>query len=198
RLKDKDVDAVLVDSVRGAYEAVSHLIKNGYRRIGIVSGPSTVTTGRDRLEGYRQALQDASIVLDPALERTGTFRVESGRELAGQLLDARIGVDALFTCNNLLTLGAWEALQARQLAVPNDIGMVGYDDMQWAEFSSISLTTVMQPVHELGITAAARLFQRLQSANIQSRQEIVLAPNLRVRGSSQPRSTVLQTLTAGA
>jgi DNA-binding LacI/PurR family transcriptional regulator len=75
--------------------------------------------------------------------------------------------------------------------------MVGYDDMQWAEFSSIALTTVMQPVHELGIAAAARLFQHLQSPGPQSRQEIVLAPNLRVRSSSQPRPGILQALSMG-
>ncbi|HEY0071275.1 MAG TPA: LacI family DNA-binding transcriptional regulator [Chloroflexia bacterium] len=187
RVKDKSIDAVLVDNVRGAREAVTHLIANGYRRIGVIAGPTGITTGRERLEGYRQALQDAGIPHEPLLERSGTFKVESGQELADELLDLTPAIDALFVGNNLMTLGALKAIQARNLRVPEDLALVGYDDIQWAELGSVSLTTVVQPVYELGSAAALRLFQRLQNPAIQSRQEITLTPSLRVRGSSQPR-----------
>ncbi len=187
RVKNKSVDAVLVDNVRGAREAVAHLIANGYRRIGVVTGPTSVTTGRERLEGYRQALAAVGLPLDPALERCGRFTMESGGELAGQLLDLCPPPDALFVGNNLLTLGALDAIHARGLRVPEDLGVVGYDDMQWAGLAAVSLTTVTQPVYELGRTAALRLFQRLDTPTIQSRQEIILDPALSVRGSSRPR-----------
>lgn len=188
RLKDKNIDSVLVDNVRGAREAVAHLIANGYRRIGVITGPLSVTTGRERLEGYRQALRDAGLVLDPDLERCGTFKAESGRELAEALLGLVPPIDALFVGNNVMTLGALNAIHGRDLRVPDDLAVVGYDDVQWAEIGSVSLTTVMQPAYELGSAAALRLFQRLQNPRLESRQEITLAPELCVRGSSRPRA----------
>jgi LacI family transcriptional regulator len=186
RVRDKEIDAVLTDNVTGARDAVAHLIANGYRRIGVTTGPEIVTTGRERLEGYRLALREAGIPLDPALERCGSFRAESGRELAEQLLDLTPPIDALFVGNNLLTLGALHAIQGRNLRIPDDIAIVGYDDIPWAELGSISLTTVTQPVYDLGSAAAVRLFQRMSNPT-QSRQEIILSPTLRVRGSSRAR-----------
>ena len=183
-----NVDTVLVDNKRGAYEAVSHLITNGYQRIGIITGPHNTTTGRERLEGYYKALEEAGIAIDPAIMRSGSFKMDSGRALANELLDVEPGIDALFITNNLMTLGALQALHDRNLQVPNDIGIVGFDEMPWATLGSISLTTVTQPVYEIGSTAAMRLFQRLQNPQAFTNQEIVLAATLCVRNSSIARS----------
>jgi LacI family transcriptional regulator len=188
RVKDKNIDAVLVDNVRGAYEAVSHLITNGYRRIGIITGPLSVTTGYDRLLGYRKALQEAGIEHDPALERCGPFSVETGRQLTEELLKVSPAVDAFFLANNQLTLGAWYVLHAHNLRIPEDVALIGYDEMPWSPISSLSLTTVMQPVYELGSAAALRLFQHLKNPRIQSQQEVVLVPTLSIRDSSRPRN----------
>jgi LacI family transcriptional regulator len=193
RLADHHVDAVLVNNVRGAREAVDHLIANGYRRIGLITGPPTTTTGRERLDGYRQALQAAGIPHDPALERCGSFTEDSGKLLAGELLDLPSPVEALFVTNNLLTLGALEALFARTLRVPDDVAVVCFDEMPWAALSTVSLTTVTQPVYDLGSTAATRLFQRLHNPGAFTRQEIVLAPTLRIRDSSRPRARTAPT-----
>jgi LacI family transcriptional regulator len=187
RVRARDIDAVLVDNVRGAREAIAHLIGNGYRRIGLITGPLTTTTGRERRDGYRQALRDAGIPLDPHLEHCGPFKEESGLQLAGELCDLSTPIDALFATNNLLTLGALEALHARNLRIPDDIAVVGFDEMPWAALSSISLTTVTQPVYDLGSTAAMRLVHRLHNPGVLTRQEIVLAPTLCIRGSSRPR-----------
>ena len=187
KVKGDEFDSVLVDNQRGAREAVAHLLANGYRRIGIISGPTTTTTGRERLEGYRQALREAGITSDPALERIGSFKEESGRQLAHELLDLSQPIDALFVANNLMTLGALAALNERHKRIPEDIGMVAFDEMQWSSLSAISLTTVTQPVYEIGSTAAQRLFLRLQNVAVLTRQEIVLTPTLKVRDSSRPR-----------
>lgn len=187
RVKDSTTDAVLVDNVRGAYDAVTHLIANGYRRIGIITGPITTTTGRERLEGYRKALYEATIPGDPSLERIGSFKEDSGQQLTQELLNLENPVDALFTANNLMTMGALEALHIRNLRIPDDVAIVGFDEMPWAALSAISLTTVTQPVYEIGSTAALRLFQRLESPSVFTKQEIVLAPTLRLRGSSRSR-----------
>lgn len=190
RVKDKNIDAVLVDNVRGAHEAVAHLISNGYRRIGVITGPLAVTTGQDRLEGYRQALREAGINHDPALERSGPFSVEVGQKLTEELLQLDPPVEALFLANNQLTLGAWNALHAHNLRVPEDLALVGYDEMPWPPMSSLSFTTVMQPVYELGCAAAQRLFQHLKNPHIKSRQEVMLAPTLSIRTSSRPRNVL--------
>lgn len=189
--KDNSADAVLVDNVRGAYEAVTHLITNGYRRIGVITGPISTTTGRERLEGYRKALREAGITHDATIERIGSFKAESGLQLANELLDLENPVDALFSANNLMTLGALDAIHTRNLRIPDDIAIVGFDEMPWAAISAISLTTVTQPVYELGSTAALRLFQRLENAAVFTQQEIVLAPTLCVRSSSSPRTQQL-------
>lgn len=131
RIPGFDADAVLVDNVRGAREGVAHLLANGYRRIGIITGPVTTTTGRERLAGYRQALQEAGITPDPQLERYGTFKEASGHQLADELLSLRPAIDALFVANNLMTLGALEALYLRHVRVPDDIALVGFDEMPW-------------------------------------------------------------------
>ncbi len=187
RIKDAKVDAVLVDNCRGTRMAVAHLIENGYRRIGVITGPKTVTTGHDRLIGYRQALQAAGIPLDPALERSGSFQRESGVWLAKDLLETQPAIDALFAGNNLIAMGALEAIHSHGLRVPDDIGFVGYDELPWVAPGVVSLTIVAQPAYELGSTAALRLFQRLQRSHEQSRQEVMLSPTLRIGDSSLPR-----------
>lgn len=186
RVKDPNIDAVLSDSIRGAREAVSHLLANGYKRIAIITGPESVTTGRERLESYRQTLVSAGIPTKSELERIGNFTMESGYALTQQLLDLAPRPDALFIANNLMTLGALNAIHERGLRVPEDVAIVSYDYTQWAEPGPVSMTSVMQPARELGSTAALRLFQRLQNLGIQSRQEIILTPTLQIGESSRP------------
>ncbi|HYT33669.1 MAG TPA: LacI family DNA-binding transcriptional regulator [Ktedonobacteraceae bacterium] len=186
RIKDKHIDAVLVDNVRGAREAVKHLIANGYRRIGAITGPKTITTGYERQLGYRQALEEAGIAYDPTLEKSGAFREDDGRQATNELLALHPRVDALFVGNNTMTMGALDVLHTHGLRVPDDVALIGYDAMPWAALDSISLTTVTQPVYELGTTAALRLFQRLQNPGAQTRQEIILTPTLQILGSSVP------------
>lgn len=190
RIEDENADVILVDNKRGVFDAILHLYANGYRRIGIISGPRTTTTGRERLEGYHQALKAVGLSPDPQIERFGTFKQPDGYRLTQELLDMEKPIDALFVGNNVMTMGALEALNARGMRIPDDIAVVGFDEMPWAALSAISLTTVTQPVYELGSTAALRLFQRLQQPATCSRQEVMLAPTLCVRGSSRPRESV--------
>ncbi|MBA2682686.1 MAG: LacI family DNA-binding transcriptional regulator, partial [Ktedonobacteraceae bacterium] len=186
RIKSKSIDAVLVNNIQGAREAVTHLITNGYKRIGIITGPKTITTGYERLVGYRQALEEAGIAQDSALEKFGSFKEESGRQATNELLALNPRIDSLFVGNNTMTIGALDALHHHGLRVPDDIALVGYDAMPWTALGSISLTMVTQPVYELGVTAALRLFQRLQNPSEQTRQEVILTPTLHILGSSAP------------
>lgn len=182
-----DSDSVLIDNVGAARDAVAHLIANGYRRIGLISGPDNLTTGRQRAQGYRLALEEAGIGIDPALERRGKFDELTGESQTNDLLDHRPSVEALFTTNVSLTIGALRALHAGGLRVPYDMALAGFDELPAVLPGYPSITTVVQPAMEMGAAAARRLIQRLKSDGPHTRQEIILAHHLHVGDSSLPR-----------
>lgn len=186
RVKNKEVDTLLVDNVKGAHDATAHLIVNGYRRIGAIIGPFYISTERDCLQGYRQALREAGIANDPVLERSGMFDTASGRRLAEELLNLNPPIDALFVGNNLLTIGALDAIYAHKLHIPDDIAIIGFDEPAWSARGSLFLTTVTQPAYQLGSAAALQLFSRLENVN-QAYQEIILPPALTLRNSTLPK-----------
>lgn len=196
RIRNRAIDSVLIDNVTAAKEAVSHLIANGYKRIGIVTGPKATTTGSERLQGYRLALQEAGLPLDPQLEQYGAYNEETGQRGVNALLDLDPPIDALFTGNNRLTVGALRALYARHKRVPGDIALAGFDEVRWAIPDLVSVTTVRQPAYELGKTAAIRLLQRLQHPD-SPRQEIILQHQLLTHESSKPRATAESLLVEG-
>lgn len=185
RIHDRSIDAVLIDNVSAAKEAVSHLIGNSYRRIGIITGPKSTTTGNERLEGYHRALEEAGLTPDPALEMRGPFDETTGQSLAHTLLDIDPPIDALFTANNRLTVGALHALYARHKRVPGDVALAGFDDIYWTIPDLVSITTVVQPAYELGATAVTRLLQRIRQPEKLSRQEIILQYQFLPRDSSK-------------
>jgi LacI family transcriptional regulator len=189
RVRDRTVDAVLVNNVLAAKEAVAHLINNGYQRVGIITGLKSTTTANDRLLGYRQALQEAGIKHDPALEQHGPFNEETGERGVQRLLQSDPPVEAILAANNRITVGALRALHAHQKRVPEDVALVGFDEVRWAIPDLVAITTVTQPAYELGRAAALRLLQRLQQPDI-PRQEIILQHQLLMRSTSRPRREV--------
>lgn len=186
-LLDRDVDQfeadlVRTDNVRGAYAAVWHLTTLGYQRIAIIAGSQYLTPGHERLRGYKEALEKAALTLDPTLIREGNFRVESGYTLTRELLAAAEPPDAIFVSNNLMTLGALRALHELSIRIPEDVALVGFDDMPWAGDLYPPLTTVAQPGYELGKTAVELLLRRIAQPALPFRQ-ITLPPQLIVRQS---------------
>lgn len=161
RLKGRRADTILSDNFEGAYEAVSHLIEHGHERIGFVGGISRISTTGDRRRAYTEALADHGIELDPALVREGDSRQESGRRLTEELLDLDHPPTALFTGNNLMTLGAYVALHERGVRIPEEVAVVGYDDVSWALALDPPPTVVDQPGYEMGQRAAEMLLQRI-------------------------------------
>jgi LacI family transcriptional regulator len=188
RVEDRSLDCVTIDSMAAAREAVAHLIANGYRRIGMIGGPKSITNANERVAGYRKALQDAGLPRDAALELRGTLiGADVGMRLADKLLDLDPPVDAIFAANNRLTIGALRAIRSRGKRIPEDIALVGFDEIDWAVPELISITTILQSAYELGSTAANRLIQRLQKPDA-PRQEIVLQHQLSIGASSRPRT----------
>jgi LacI family transcriptional regulator len=143
-----------VNDFDGAYQATRHLIDYGHTRIAYISGPEDHPDARERLRGYRQALDDAGLALDEGLVARADF-LESGGVLAiNQLLEARKDFTAVFAANDQMAYGARLALYRLNLRVPDDISLVGYDDLPHSIYSMPPLTTVRQPVYELGKLAA--------------------------------------------
>ena len=181
-LADSSIDKVEIDNRRGAFEAVAHLISKGHRRIGLISGPADSSTGRERLAGFREALAKAGIAAAPELIRYGDYKQESGRRLAIDLLTLGEPPTALFVSNNLMTIGALEAICARQLKIPDQIGLIGFDDLPLAAVFNPPLTVVRQPAYEVGRSAAELLFKRIEDPT-RPPTSLKLLPELVVRGS---------------
>jgi len=154
-------DLVEVDNHRGAFEAVSHLLDKGHKHIALIEGRAQVSTSRERRRGYLDALAERGITVRKDLIRAGDFKQESGRVLANELLALRKPPTALFVCNNLMTVGALATIHQRGLRVPQDVAIVGFDDLPWAEALDPPLTVVRQPAYEVGRQAMELLLKRI-------------------------------------
>lgn len=181
-LTGSTLDKVEVDNHGGALQAVEHILARGHRRIGIIGGPADSSTGRERLRGYKDALAAAGLTLKPELIRTGDFKTESGQRLADELLSLPTPPTALFVCNGSMTAGALEAITARGLRIPQQIAIVGFDDLPLASVLSPPLTVVRQPAYEVGKSAAELLLRRIADPE-SAPTSIRLLPSLIVRKS---------------
>ena len=176
-------DLVEVDNYRGALEAVNHLIEKGHRNIGLIEGRSQVSTSRERRRGYLDALAAHGITARKELMRSGDFKQESGRVLANELFDLRKPPTALFVCNNLMTVGALATLHHRELRVPQDVAVVGFDDLPWAEALDPPLTVVRQPAYDVGRQAMELLLRRIMEPE-RPAVTVRLLPELVIRRST--------------
>lgn len=177
------LDVVECDNEGGAFEAVSYLIQRGHRRIGIVSGRLDVSTGVQRLAGYKRALQEHDIEIDQDFIKVGDYRLDVAYEKTRELLDFVHRPSALFVCSNQMTLGAVMAVRDAGLRIPNDISLIGFDDPEWAALMDPPLTVVAQPVRELGIRAADILISRIRGLASQEPTQVKLAVDFAERES---------------
>lgn len=182
-----DVDAVRSDNLRGAYLAVRHLLALGHRRIAHIRGPESSSTGRERQQGYRQALEEAGVPCDPALVVDGDFRFKGGLRAASLLLDRRSRPTAIFAANDLMAMGALHAAAAAGIAVPAELAVVGFDDIMPAALVSPPLTTVAQATYRLGARAAELLIDRLEGRWSGPGRQVILEPELVIRSSCGSR-----------
>jgi LacI family transcriptional regulator len=179
-----EVVSVEIDNVAGARDAVTHLLAGGRRRIAIVLGPSDRTDSDDRLAGYRSALAEHGVSVDPDLVAAGDFTMASGVEAMQRLLPSR--PDAVFATNDLMAVGALRVLQEAELAVPDDVAVVGFDDFAVAASAEPPLTTVRHDIRRVGEAAVEALLGLLEGQDGGApRRHVVPAP-LVVRQSTHP------------
>jgi LacI family transcriptional regulator len=180
--------AVLLNNEGAAYSAVWHLITRGHTRIAMLSGRAAISTTIERVAGYRRALNEAGIEVDDRLVVSGASTSEGGAIAANAVLDLDPSnpPSAIFSGNNLMSIGALQTIVNRGLLVPEDVALVGFDDFPfpWSDAFRPHLTTVAQPTYELGRRAAELLVQRLKGASSTSVARVVLDGKLVVRESS--------------
>lgn len=160
-LKDIECDVVLVDNLNSSYDAVEELITRGHKRIGIISGPKDVYTAEERLKGYRRVHEDYSMAIDEKLIKYGDYNVDSGYELLNEFLKMEEPPTAVFITNYEMTLGAIMSINENNVDVPEQLSIIGYDNLQMAKIVKPSLSIVVQPMKVIGETAAQVLLRRL-------------------------------------
>jgi LacI family transcriptional regulator len=184
--------AVMTDNSTAAYEGTRHLIDLGHRRIAIIAGKLGLSTGLDRLEGFRKALQEEHVPLPDKYLRQGNFQSESGYRCGVELMQLPVPPTAIFSCNNKMTLGLMRALGELGVKCPQTVSVLGFDDFEWSAYFTPRLTTIAQPTYEMGKQAMRMLLSKLQDGQQDNGQQpgdgdvlpLMLKAELRVRDST--------------
>jgi LacI family transcriptional regulator len=190
RLSQPLADSVRCDSESGAYQLTRLLLERGHRRIALLTGAEHVATATDRVEGYRRALRAAGFAESDEIIFHGGFSLESGLEMAQQALALDPRPTAIFAANNFIALGLLKTLRASDLRVPEDISVVGFDDLPASLLIDPFLTVAAQPAYEMGAQATKLLIKRLAGSGAESPQEIVLPVEVVERKSVSGQSVV--------
>lgn len=177
---------VATTNLEGGRSATQHLIDLGRRRIAMLNGQLEFGCNRDRLEGYKSALQDAGIGFESRHTMTGYFTEESGASGIARVLDADPKVDAVFAANDLMAFGAMRAIRNAGRRIPDDVAVVGFDDIPASAITHPPLTTVHQPLYEMGRKAAGMVMAAVRGDRIEGRIE--LPTSLVVRASTVSES----------
>jgi len=185
--------SVAVDDVFGGDAAVTHLLEEGHDRIAFVGGPLSLRQVADRLDGVHRALERTGAGAgDLLMIETAALNVSAGQRAGAAIAEmpARRRPTAAFCVNDLVALGLLQEMTRLRIRVPDDVAIVGYDDIEFAAAAAVPLTSVRQPRHQIGRTAAQLLLEEALAADGHRHREVVFQPELEVRRSSQARRPV--------
>lgn len=180
-----DVPSVGATNWLGGRLAAEHLLSLGHQRIAIISGDASLRCSRDRIAGYRAALEDAGVAVDAELIRPGAFIQQTGYEQTCALLDLAEPPTAIFAGSDTQAMGVYAALRARGLSLPDDMSVVGFDDVPLSSLVTPALTTVRQPLVEMGRVATTMLLRMIAEEPLDSKR-VELTTTLIVRASTAP------------
>jgi DNA-binding LacI/PurR family transcriptional regulator len=178
------VSYVDVDNVEGARTAVAHLVQAGRQIVATIAGPADMAAGIDRLQGYRQAIEAAGRTRDASLEVAGDFTQQGGAAAMRRLLDANPAIDGVFVASDLMAAGAIQVLRAAGRRVPEDVAVVGFDDSSIAAMTDPPLTSIRQPIEEMGREMVRLLLEHASDPGSVPRK-VILATQLVRRRSSE-------------
>jgi LacI family transcriptional regulator len=183
--EDLEVSNVILDDYQGAYKAVTHLIQQGCTRIAHLTGIKKISIYRERLRGYREALQDNNIPYDESLVLECNMQLEDGKECMKKLLSLPVRPDAVFSSSDYSAMGAMQAVRENNIRIPEEIALVGFGNEPFTSFSEPQLSTVDQRSKEMGNAAAEIFLEQVNSRNkIFIPKKTVLKPELIIRSSS--------------
>jgi LacI family repressor for deo operon, udp, cdd, tsx, nupC, and nupG len=181
-IEGSNIPTVSIDNISSARRATEYLISLGHRRIGYVSGPMNVILNRDRLKGYKQALATNGIELESILVQEGDYSFDSGYKLAMKYFSLENPPTALFSANDEMAIGCVKAAKAMGLRVPEDLSIVGFDNIRTSQIVEPAITTVAQPMYEIGEKAMLLLLGLIKDETLTKRQ-FVLEDQLIIRDS---------------
>ncbi len=191
RFIDKmDLNSVIVDNYKGAYQAVQYLIKKGHKRIAIIQGLRKTYTNQERLRGYRDALSEANLDIDENLIVGKDFRKENGYIETKFLMNNNNPPTAIFAFSDLITLGVFQALSEENIKIPNDVSLISFDDIDFAPYLVSPLTVVRQPKELMGEIAVKLLIDHIKTNGALEKKKIVLEPKLVIRKSVKQLKSV--------
>jgi LacI family transcriptional regulator len=176
--------SILIDNIRGSQMAVEYLINKGHCHIAFIGGQKHIWDNQDRLQGYQQAMAMHNLAINPVYIQNGDFKRESGHVMMKKLLACEAPPSAVFAANDLLALGAIQAINEQGLAIPKDIAVVGFDDIEFASLPEIQLTTVAQPKYDMGKLALLTLIDQIKGGDDILNKKILLEPELVIRKTS--------------
>jgi len=183
--RNNNVPLVSIDNVAASYEITEHLISLGHKKIAVISGNHDTPSTTQRLTGYKKALHEANIEFDPNLINEGLYTLKSGRELTEQILQSGTNPTAIFCMCDESALGCLFTLKEHDINVPNDISVVGFDDIRFAKYFSPALTTIAQPTNEIG-QQCVKLLIDIINGKSPKEQKMILPHRLVIRESSAP------------
>ncbi|MDF9777996.1 LacI family DNA-binding transcriptional regulator [Pseudomonas baetica] len=187
-LEGVDADLVRIDHEYGAYLATRHLLELGHRDIATISGPENTRVAQMRLAGYRRALKEAGVEVSPERVLESDFTSTGGYSAAAILLESN-PPSAIFAANDMIGIGVLRAAAERNIRVPSELSVIGFDDIQMSRYVYPSLTTVGQSILQLGEMAAEVLLRRIATPDLMTDQRIV-TPSIVIRESTAPPAGV--------
>lgn len=177
--------SITIDNRFGGYTITKHLLEQGHRKIGCITGPQHVSSTIQRLAGYQQALAEYGVAYDPSIIYEGGYDIATGRRFLPELIKKH--VTAIFAFSDMTALGVYKEIRDHQLRIPEDVSVVGFDDIFVSDMLEVPLTTVYQPVKEIGTAAVTELIKTI-NGEPSNNDTIVFEPTLIVRSSTRKRT----------
>jgi len=184
-VKHSNFDGVFIDNIQGAYEATSALIKEGHKKIAIITGPVSSKPGRDRLTGYKKALRMNDIELNEGYLFYGDFKLDSGYQCTQEILKMKDRPTAILVCNNMMNLGCIKAIYENKLRIPKDMAIIGFDEVKMLDVVGLNISVVSRPNIDMGKTAMELLLKKIDSKERTGTVRITLLSRLILKGSEK-------------
>ncbi|QUI24028.1 LacI family DNA-binding transcriptional regulator [Vallitalea pronyensis] len=179
----KGCKCVYLDNHKAMYDMIEYLIHNGHRRIGFMTGPLDSYSINERYKGYLKALEDNGIAIDSDLVVQGEYAIKDGYDAMERLLETGTDMTAVACCNDLMAIGAMEKIEELGMCVPEDISVVGFDNIEMTRLVRPKLTTVAQPIYDMGREAARMIINIIEGHGKHTQDNLVFEPSLVIRDS---------------